>query len=122
MASSTGYIHPNGITRKTKATAASAVTIGPAIVIVVSYLLSQLPHPVPDAVMQAVNVLIEATVVLVSAFLTAPAATDQIAVDPHPAIVAAPTPVVPPAPVRAPVTPAPVLVPIAPVVVVPPPV
>jgi len=109
--SSTGYIHPNGPTRKFKATAASAVTVGPALIIVANYLLALIHPPLPDAVIQAVDALLEAAVMLASAYFTAPAVGDQIAVAPDPAVTVAPVPVAAPPPVVAPP---------APVVVVPP--
>ncbi len=117
MSSSTGYIMPNGVSRKLKASVGAALSIGPALVVLLNYGLALIHPALPDGVVQAADTVIEGLIILITGYLAAPAITDQIAVAPHPAVAVAP---VAPAPAPSPVLVVPVAtIPVDPVPVTP---
>lgn len=93
MASSTGYVIAGGEpTRKFRAMVLAAVSVGPALIIVVDYLLTLLPTAPPTTVVGAVNVIIQGAVMAITAYATAPGASDQVIAAPPPPVQYAPAP------------------------------
>lgn len=68
---------PNGqIHRKVKAAALSAVTLGPALAVVVNYVLALLGQHPPDVVQNAISVVCEGLATLFAAWMARPASND----------------------------------------------